>query len=378
VIRWRSLSSWDRYPARIAAQQAAGTQADLLEAPVGSLLQQWLSQGITQPLDDLVEAAQLDTSDILGGVLRACRGSLGLAGLPLIGHAGDNILYYNRALLENAGVGLPGPDWVLDDLQTAARLVTRDSDDDGQLDLFGLGLRADLPSAYPALRTFGGRLVSADGRHCEASQPEALAYLRWVASALADEAPFAPRPWQVVRGLYAMFLSGQVAMMRGSLNLAIQVARLGREALQVGSVLFPRRTADAVRGGVATGIAYAIAAGSAVASEVTQWIKLVSSREMGVQMLLGGYAEPGCRKSAWTDKRVLQRFPVASLVAEAADKAEPEELPWNYAMAPCLAAWNDCVGQLVGSDLDPATCAARICSAIDSILDQPMSSIAAP
>ena len=366
VIRWRTLSHWQEYPGRIAAQQAAGNQGDLIEAPVGTLLAQWHRDGITRPVDDLFQAVPFDTSDMMQGVLAACTVAGRLVGIPFLGHAGENVLVYHRELFDRAGLAYPTLDWSIDDLRRAALDLTADRNGDGHVDQFGMAVRGELPGAYPALRAFGGSLLSKDGRNCVLAEKQGLAYLSWLERSVRGDG-VAPAPHQIARGIHNMFLDGGIGMLRDSFHLAVLLER-SDEAIPMGSTLFPLAGGVTTRGALPTGMAYAVSRDSSVARETLQWIKFISSREMGVQMFLGGYAEPGCRLASWQDERVLQRFPVASLVAEAANAAVPERLPWNLRTAECLAAWNEQVGQLLSGHLSPEDCASRICDSVDRVL----------
>jgi len=94
----------------------------------------------------------------------------------------------------------------------------------------------------------------------------------------------------------------------------------------------------------------------------------MTGREMGVQMFLRGYAEPGCRSASWRDPRVLERCPICARVADVAETAEPERLPWNLRLAECLQAWHEETDALARGDTTPEGCAAAIDARVNALL----------
>lgn len=361
AIEWRSPTPWPDYPQRIATLAAAGQLGDLVEAPPGALLASWARQGVTQPLDEAIEAENLDTDAFLGGTWKACRDGDAQVGLPFIAHPGPCLLLHHPGPFEQAQIAPPAESWVLDDLQAAALALPP----------FGLALNAELPSAYAWLDLFGARLLSADGRRCALESEEGLACLQWLQDQTHRHGT-APLPHHVMRGPLHMLQNGMAAMLRETFSALMLLAptREGRPAL--GATLFPRFDGHtARRGAVASGLAYAITRHSERVREAMQWIKFMSSRETGVQLLLTGYGEPGCRRASWTDPRVLAAYPICGPLAEVAEVAPPEPLPWNLDTAACLQAWNRRMPELLSGALSPAEAAACIREEIDAALASP-------
>lgn len=370
TIEWRSQSDWHDYPRRVAAMQAAGESGDLLECPTGALLAHWLDTGIIRPIGDIVEADRFDTSGILSGVLRACQRGDQLLGLPVIGHAGENVLLYRRDLFEAAGLEEPNANWTLDDLVSAGAAVSQRGAFAEQPDLSGYAVRYLLPSALPMLSLFGTALFSPDGLESSLNGREGVACLSWAQDAVHRHG-LGPKPTLVDSGPLEMFLGGRLAMVRHSFRTLTQLRRLEGMQQVVGSALMPKHLGTGALGGVGTGIAYCIGKRSEIAAETFQWMKFMSSREMGVQMFLGGYAEPGCRLTSWKDPRVLEEFPVCAQVAEAAEAAEPERLPWNLRISSCYDAWNKRIPALLEDESPPEEAAAQVSDEIDAILALP-------
>ena len=69
------------------------------------------------------------------------------------------VVYYNDDLFEDAGVELPRDGWGWDDMVAAAKKLTRDRDDDGTVDIYGLGVDPEIIRVAPFIWSNGGRLV---------------------------------------------------------------------------------------------------------------------------------------------------------------------------------------------------------------------------
>ena len=55
------------------------------------------------------------------------------------------VVYYNADLFRDARVSLPASGWSWDEMVDAAERLTRDDDDDGTVDIYGLGVDGDRP-----------------------------------------------------------------------------------------------------------------------------------------------------------------------------------------------------------------------------------------
>jgi multiple sugar transport system substrate-binding protein len=69
------------------------------------------------------------------------------------------VVYYNRDLFRSAGIPLPRDDWTWDDMLRAARRSTRDTDRDGNIDVFGVGVDPEIIRVAPLAWSNGGDIV---------------------------------------------------------------------------------------------------------------------------------------------------------------------------------------------------------------------------
>ena len=384
TMKWRSLSKWHEYPQKIAALHASDQLGDLLEGPSRALLGRWVYHRIIQPIDPIIAADGFDTSGIFGGALKACRFDNRQMGLPFIGHAGENLLLYNQGLFDEASIEHPRADWTLDDLVEAGEMLTQDRDGDNEADQFGYVVRYDLPSAYPMLPLFGANLFDRAGRRCLIEDENGIDCLEWAYHQIYRR-NIAPHPYRVEKGVLEMFRTGRLAMLRHSFKTLIELSRIAesprplgqalkptiRTPRRIGSSLFPQHPRTRKRGALASGMAYCISRKSRIADQVFQWIKFMSGREMGVQMFLGDFAQPGCRLASWKDTRVIARMPICAQLADVANEAQVERLPWNLRTRECLDVWNKSISSLLLNEITPRECANLLRRGINRVLAMP-------
>ena len=69
------------------------------------------------------------------------------------------VVYYNADLFRDAGVSVPASGWSWDEMVDAAERLTRDDDDDGTVDVYGLGVDPEIIRVAPLIWSNGGTLV---------------------------------------------------------------------------------------------------------------------------------------------------------------------------------------------------------------------------
>lgn len=130
--------SWDDYFTKILTQVAAGNAPDVtLIATEGT--QVFAGQGIGAPLDDLVkrDADQMGEffADVHPALIEAMMYEGNLYQLPFSFNAAN--MFYNTALLEEAGFGRPADDWTVEEFHEIAQTITMKEGD--QTTVFGYG-----------------------------------------------------------------------------------------------------------------------------------------------------------------------------------------------------------------------------------------------
>jgi len=71
----------------------------------------------------------------------------------------SQVVYWNEALFEDFGVTPPAPGWDWDTFLHTAKRMTRDTDGDGRIDVYGLGVPPELITLAPFIWQNGGEVV---------------------------------------------------------------------------------------------------------------------------------------------------------------------------------------------------------------------------
>jgi multiple sugar transport system substrate-binding protein len=109
---------------KITNELAGGDLPDLVRV-TGSNVQQWIRREAFTDLTPLVASAKLDLADFYSGTLDQFRWRDALWGVP--DSASPEIVYYNTAMFDAAGLAYPTDAWTYEDMRAAARRLTIDA-----------------------------------------------------------------------------------------------------------------------------------------------------------------------------------------------------------------------------------------------------------
>ncbi len=149
------------YNQKIQADAVAGTMADVFYLDV-FWAPDWINKGLAIPLDDYIQAEGVNLSEFEDTLVRGFQKDGKTYGLPK-GYSTLG-LFYNKQMLEEAGVAVPTT-W--EELREAARALTKDG-------VKGLALSADHARFVPFIYMNGGKLFNADKTEAYFNSPEAV------------------------------------------------------------------------------------------------------------------------------------------------------------------------------------------------------------
>ena len=113
---------------------------------------QFAGKDVLEPLGPrMAERGRLKESDLYEQPVEAFRYGGTLMCVPQ--NVSSLVVYYNRALFERAGVAPPREGWTWDDFLAAAKALTKDTDGDGRIDVYGLGFEPTLIRLARSLTT---------------------------------------------------------------------------------------------------------------------------------------------------------------------------------------------------------------------------------
>jgi multiple sugar transport system substrate-binding protein len=146
--------------ARLATSFAGGSPPDLFLLNY-RFYGQFAARDVLEPIESrLQESKAFEPEDFYPQALDAFRFDGELTCLPQ--NISSLVVYYNRGLFRSARVSEPKAGWTWKELVEKALALTRDIDQDGTVDQYGLGVEPTLIRIAPFVWSNGGELVDDD------------------------------------------------------------------------------------------------------------------------------------------------------------------------------------------------------------------------
>ena len=161
LVQLEAVAGADYYT-RLLTQIAAGDAPDIIQ--IGDdAVPMFVSKGGFLPLDDFITGTYpLDTSIYLPGTLKPGIYKGQQYFLPK--DFSPLSVYFNKKIFDQFGVDYPTGDWTWDEFLKTAQELTKDTDGDGNTDIWGVQLSANWTSGFEYwVAAAGGRLISEDG-----------------------------------------------------------------------------------------------------------------------------------------------------------------------------------------------------------------------
>jgi multiple sugar transport system substrate-binding protein len=312
------------YGPKIVSLIAGGTVGDITWTALGTGSYQFLVQnnGLAA-LDDMVEA---DTSgfsldEYYPRIVSSLRMDNRLYGLPEVAHGVQTCLFFNRDMIEDAGVDVPTLDWTREDLLQMALQMTAENQH-GFLPATG-----DYSNTRNHTLPYGGELVSEDGTTSLLEDDAVKEGIRWLHALFTTHA-VAPTPQQLAgAGLSSeqMLLARQLVSYQSG-GWGLSVRNVVEDEFNWDMVLMP--TGPAGNRGFHLHIdAQAVTAQSNHKQEAYELAKYLTDAEAGVGMVLEFGL--GARPDAYADERVASDPHLVMLgqsIQEAAEHLNPANL----------------------------------------------------
>jgi multiple sugar transport system substrate-binding protein len=161
LVQLEAVAGSDYYT-RLLTQMAANNAPDILQ--IGDdAVPMFVDKNAFLPLDEFITGDYpLDTSIYLPGVLEPgqYQGQQWLLAKDFTPLA----VYYNKKIFDQYNVPYPTDDWTWEEFLQVAQDLTKDTDNDGKTDLWGVQLHANWTSGFEYwVAAAGGQLISEDG-----------------------------------------------------------------------------------------------------------------------------------------------------------------------------------------------------------------------
>ena len=280
---------------RLRTQLAGGQGPDVWLSD-GVLVQEYAGRNSLRDLSDFVKTINAD--DYYGMELnRDADGRI--YGFPQ--GAQTPVLFYNKKMFADAQVPEPTADWTYEDLTEAAKKLTRDTNGDGNPDVWGMRVYSPgfTESWWPMIKAFGGDIVSDGGRTVVIDSPQTRQALEWMLAAMYDH-KIGPDPvtTKSLGSPHTMFASGLVAMQFG---IYARIIPANQADIDLGVAPMPKGPAG--RGNVAIVNSWVVnrAASQAKAEAAWKWITYFASEGPQTKWASIGEAIPINRKVAGSE-----------------------------------------------------------------------------
>jgi multiple sugar transport system substrate-binding protein len=260
-LETRVLAPFERdHPGITVQQQSAGTgQAEYRERILTSMLAgtppdvflldnidvpAFTSRGVTLDLSPYLQRLGVDLSRYDSTVLGIFRRGGAIYALPK-GYS-PMVMVYNKDLFDRAGLPYPTDDWTWDDFVRIAKILTRDTDGDGQIDQWGTAFDRRVFLWVPWVWSGGGDVLCPDGTKASGclDAPASVAAIRWYTEWVTRDS-IVPRVFNLRRSLgdnQRLFNSGKVALLTvGHFWIPMMRPYVTDGRLRIGFVEIPHR-----------------------------------------------------------------------------------------------------------------------------------------
>lgn len=201
---------WADFKTKLQTQIAGGNPPDVFFTD-GGLTATLGAKGAAMDLSDFIQD-ELDDSQY-SSMLYAAKDAEGhIWGVP---HGVNPIaIAYNKAMFDEAQIPYPTEDWTFDQLFEIAEKLTRDTDGDGQTDIYGLLTDVRITQGWlPFITAAGGAPLDSTMTKANFDDPKTIEGLNKWYSAIHELGITPPRAWlESFGGYWQAFVAGKAAM----------------------------------------------------------------------------------------------------------------------------------------------------------------------
>ncbi len=354
------------YDQTIMARIAGGTAGDAFRHASHFGMSKFTTRGLLQELDDFVDLDSYDLSVFIEGPLNSNRLGGKLYALPVNGHAGHAGLYFAPEIFGEAGVELPTADWTYDDFRAAAAQLTQDTDGDGKSDVWGTWFGAWYQANLTLISAHGGWPLNDDGSQATWGEPGAVAGMRWIQDMYHEIEALPVMADSAAK--QQLWSSGKLASALSGVWEGAYLGDITPEGLTFSLVPGPKGPTG-LRGGFAGCNNFPIWSSSEHPYETFQWIKYLSSQEVGVEGI-SRIGEPGLRYDVFEDARVAND-PLIIPHFQVLKDVKPFPTPHNGRDSEVIQATAPLLEGIYLNELSAEEGCGRLQEAVQEILNMP-------
>lgn len=201
---------WGDFTKKVATQIAGGNAPDIWFQENAAVI----GYGERGAAEDLTPYIERDLNlDEYGSNLFSAQVGDSVYGVP---HGGNPVaLAYNKDIFDEAGLDYPTDDWTYEDMIETAKLLTKDDNNDGEVDTWGLLTAGGITDGwFPWINSAGGSALDSEKRNAVFNDEKSLKGItEWVNTIHTYEISPARSIFNELGGTAQMFGNGLGAMM---------------------------------------------------------------------------------------------------------------------------------------------------------------------
>lgn len=166
-----TIDPWDVFYDKLLPSIGSGKGPDLMGMD-SSRIPNYASRGVLQPMDDYFSDSGTGTGALVKSAVDAASWEGKRYGAPM--NFTTTLLYWNKAMFKKAGIDNPPASW--DEFIADAKVLTKDANNDGRPEQYGLALgdHQTVPMWPILLWGGGGGVVTQDGKTSMLDDPKTL------------------------------------------------------------------------------------------------------------------------------------------------------------------------------------------------------------
>jgi len=361
----------DQYYPKLTAEMAAGNASDVFWVSTGFGLYDsyaWRKQLIAA--DDFVKRDKID----LGQWYKAAIETLTLDGklyaLPWGMHPDEIGLYYNKEMLDKAGVAPPDVD--KETYQSLAEKAVKLTSRSGtHTDVWGLDTEVGPFSTglISFVRSFGGDFMTDDRKQAAVDRPEVLECFQWLYDVRTKQ-KCSPRLSDMPAGsIENSFVAGRVAMFNGGVWEMSLTQKIGQR-FTLAMSLIPKGP-KGVRGSMAHVDTISGYAKGKYLDQAFKLITFLTDKESGVQNALFN-SFWGARPDVWADPRPREKYgAMVDTWKLATENTMPLDEPDNFRLVELNTVMDNTLAPLWNGDTTPKEIVPKLQTAMNAVLAKP-------
>ena len=301
------LDSWGDYTQKIVTTMLGGVRVDVIWNAIEAV-PLMAERGVLLELDSFIESdpdIQEFLDDAHPKLLEGLRWNDQQYLLPFAWNT--TLIYYNKSVLENAGLPEPPPDWTWDDFIEYAQTITQDADGDGTNDIWGFHSNSWLWHLGPWTVANGSFFLNEDFSEPWYDRPETIEALQFVRD-LIWEHGVAPSGSFNFR---EAFVAGTLGMMIDSPAGRQRLIPAGMSADDYDVNFFPTKTGETISGSQWGTDGYGITKDSEHPDLAWEMVKHLLSADVMSTLLSGEFASASApaRQSLASDPVLVEASP---------------------------------------------------------------------